>query len=32
MVIEVNTKAADYFKRRKIFPTQEIREKSPTVH
>ena len=26
VLIEVNPKAADYFKRRKIFPTQEIRE------
>jgi predicted DNA-binding transcriptional regulator YafY len=26
VVIEVNKKAADYFKRRKIFPTQEILE------
>lgn len=26
VVIEVNPKAADYFKRRKIFPTQEIKE------
>ena len=26
MLIEVNPKAADYFKRRKIFPTQEIKE------
>jgi predicted DNA-binding transcriptional regulator YafY len=29
VVIEVNKKAADYFKRRKIFPTQEIREEKP---
>ena len=29
VVIEVNKKAADYFKRRKIFPTQEIRETKP---
>ena len=29
MVIEVNKKAADYFKRRKIFPTQEIKEEKP---
>jgi len=26
VLIEVNPKAADYFKRRKIFPTQEIKE------
>ena len=29
MLIEVNPKAAEYFKRRKIFPTQEIRETRP---
>ena len=29
VLIEVNPKAADYFKRRKIFPTQEIRETKP---
>ena len=29
VLIEVNPKAADYFKRRKIFPTQEIRETRP---
>jgi len=29
VLIEVNPKAADYFKRRKIFPTQEIRESRP---
>ena len=29
VVIEVNPKSADYFKRRKIFPTQEIRETKP---
>jgi hypothetical protein len=29
VLIEVNPKAADYFKRRKIFPTQEIREEKP---
>jgi predicted DNA-binding transcriptional regulator YafY len=29
VVIEVNKKAADYFKRRKIFPTQEIKETKP---
>jgi len=29
VVIEVNKKAADYFKRRKIFPTQEIKEEKP---
>ena len=29
VLIEVNKKAADYFKRRKIFPTQEIKETKP---
>ena len=29
VLIEVNPKAADYFKRRKIFPTQEIRDTRP---
>ncbi len=29
VLIEVNPKAADYFKRRKIFPTQEIKETRP---
>ena len=29
VLIEVNPKAADYFKRRKIFPTQEIKETKP---
>jgi len=29
VLIEVNPKAADYFKRRKIFPTQQIRETKP---
>ena len=29
VVIEVNKKAADYFKRRKIFPTQELRKEKP---
>jgi len=29
VLIEANPKAADYFRRRKIFPTQEIREKLP---
>ncbi|NPV04493.1 MAG: transcriptional regulator [Syntrophaceae bacterium] len=29
VLIEVNPKAADYFRRRKIFPTQEIRETKP---
>ncbi|OPY05733.1 MAG: HTH domain protein [Syntrophaceae bacterium PtaB.Bin038] len=29
VLIEVNPKAAGYFKRRKIFPTQEIRETKP---
>jgi predicted DNA-binding transcriptional regulator YafY len=29
VVIEVNKKAADYFNRRKIFPTQEIKETKP---
>ena len=29
VLIEVNPKAADYFKRRKIFPTQEIKEEKP---
>jgi predicted DNA-binding transcriptional regulator YafY len=29
VLIEVNPKAAEYFKRRKIFPTQEIRETRP---
>jgi len=29
VLIEVNPKAANYFKRRKIFPTQEIRETRP---
>lgn len=29
VLIEVNKKAADYFKRRKIFPTQEIKETRP---
>jgi len=29
VLIEVNPKAADYFKRRKIFPTQELRKEKP---
>jgi hypothetical protein len=29
VLIEVNPKAANYFKRRKIFPTQEIKETRP---
>ena len=29
VLIEVNPKAADYFRRRKIFPTQEIQETKP---
>jgi len=29
VLIEVNPRAADYFKRRKIFPTQEIKETKP---
>jgi len=29
VLIEVNPRAADYFRRRKIFPTQEIRETKP---
>ena len=29
VLIEVNPKAADYFKRRKIFPTQQIKETKP---
>ena len=29
VLIEVNPKAADYFRRRKIFPTQEIKETRP---
>lgn len=29
VLIEVNPKAADYFRRRKIFPTQKIRETRP---
>lgn len=29
IVIEANKKAADYFRRRKIFPTQEIRHEKP---
>ena len=29
VLIEVNPRAADYFRRRKIFPTQEIRETNP---
>ena len=29
IVIEANKKAADYFRRRKIFPTQEIRYEKP---
>lgn len=29
VVVEVNMKAADYFKRRKIFPTQEIEKEKP---
>lgn len=29
VTIEVNPKAASYFKRRKIFPTQEIKEEKP---
>lgn len=29
VLIEVNPRAADYFRRRKIFPTQEIRETRP---
>jgi ABC-type phosphonate transport system ATPase subunit len=29
VLIEANPKAADYFKRRKIFSTQEIRETKP---
>jgi len=29
VLVEVNPKAADYFRRRKIFPTQEIKETRP---
>ena len=32
VLIEVNPKAVDYFRRRKIYPTQEIRAKDGVLY